>query len=138
MAAGTAASRRTGPARRLPTIKTAIIAGTAYAIAIIFLLPYIEMLITALRPQRELLERNYLPNPFAWSNLTNMWGASFGNNTSLRVRQAVAAARVPALLPSGGCAGPGPPPSTRSGSGSAGGPGSGAAGWAPRAGSRPR
>jgi multiple sugar transport system permease protein len=90
MAAGTAASRRTGPARRLPTIKTAIIAGTAYIIAIIFLLPYIEMLITALRPQRELLERNYLPHHFAWSNLTNMWGASFGITTSLRVSLEVA------------------------------------------------
>ena len=42
--------------------------------AVIFLLPYLEMLITSVRPQRELYEPNYLPHHFAWSNLTNMWG----------------------------------------------------------------
>ncbi|HMH93412.1 MAG TPA: carbohydrate ABC transporter permease [Streptosporangiaceae bacterium] len=76
--------------RRLPALKTALIAAAAYIIAIIFLLPYVEMVITALRPQRELLERNYLPHHFAWSNLTNMWGSSFGITTSLRVSLEVA------------------------------------------------
>src|SRR5260370_21940495 len=90
MAAGTLLARRGTSPRRLPTIKTAIIAAAAYVIAIIFLLPYAEMLITALRPQRELLARNYLPHHFAWSNLTNMWGSSFGITTSLRVSLAVA------------------------------------------------
>jgi multiple sugar transport system permease protein len=78
------------PRRRLPTIKTSIIAAAAYVIAIIFLLPYVEMVITALRPQRELLERNYVPSHFAWSNLTNMWGANFGITTSLGVSLEVA------------------------------------------------
>jgi multiple sugar transport system permease protein len=90
MAAGTLLARRGTSQRRLPTIKTAIIAAAAYVIAIIFLLPYVEMLITALRPQRELLARNYVPHHFAWSNLTNMWGASFGITTSLRVSLEVA------------------------------------------------
>jgi len=76
--------------RRLPAIKTALVAAAAYIIAIIFLLPYVEMVITALRPQRELLERNYLPHHFAWSNLTDMWGPSFGITTSLRVSLEVA------------------------------------------------
>jgi multiple sugar transport system permease protein len=75
---------------RLPRVRTAVIAAAAYVIAIIFLLPYIEMVITALRPQRELLERNYLPHHFAWSNLTNMWGPDFGITTSLRVSLEVA------------------------------------------------
>jgi multiple sugar transport system permease protein len=78
------------PRRRLPTIKTSIIAAAAYVIAITFLLPYVEMVITALRPQRELLERNYVPSHFAWSNLTNMWGANFGITTSLGVSLEVA------------------------------------------------
>jgi multiple sugar transport system permease protein len=90
MVAGTLLARRGTSPRRLPTIKTAIIAAAAYVIAIIFLLPYAEMLITALRPQRELLERNYVPHHFAWSNLTNMWGAGFGITTSLRVSLEVA------------------------------------------------
>ena len=76
--------------RRLPAVKTALVAAAAYIIAIIFLLPYVEMVITALRPQRELLERNYLPHHFAWSNLTDMWGPSFGITTSLRVSLEVA------------------------------------------------
>jgi multiple sugar transport system permease protein len=75
-----------GPARpSRASLKTVIIAAAAYLIAVIFLLPYLEMLITALRPQKELLERNYLPHHFAWSNLTNMWGSGFGITTSLRV-----------------------------------------------------
>jgi multiple sugar transport system permease protein len=90
MGASTLAARPGKAPRRPPTIKTAIIAAAAYVIAIIFLLPYIEMVITALRPQRELLERNYLPRHFAWSNLTNMWGAGFGITTSLRVSLEVA------------------------------------------------
>jgi multiple sugar transport system permease protein len=77
-------------AARLPAIRTAIIAAAAYVVAVIFLLPYLEMLITALRPQRELLERNYLPHHFAWSNLVNMWGSSYGITTSLRVSLEVA------------------------------------------------
>jgi multiple sugar transport system permease protein len=93
MAAGSLTAHRGATPRRrpkMPTIKTAVIAATAYVIAIIFLLPYAEMLITALRPQRELLERNYLPHHFAWSNLTNMWGPGYGITTSLRVSLEVA------------------------------------------------
>jgi multiple sugar transport system permease protein len=93
MTAGTL-TRRTAPRRasrgRLPRARSAIVAAAAYLIAIIFLLPYLEMVITALRPQRELLEPNYLPHHFAWSNLTNMWGSAFGITTSLRVSLEVA------------------------------------------------
>jgi multiple sugar transport system permease protein len=71
--------------RRLPSLKTAIIAAGAYVVGVIFLLPYLEMLITAVRPSHELYDRNYLPHHFAWSNLTNMWGSAFGILSSLRV-----------------------------------------------------
>ena len=74
-----------------PSLKTVIIAAAAYLIAVIFLLPYLEMVITALRPQKELLARNYLPHHFAWSNLTNMWGSGYGITTSLRVSLEIAA-----------------------------------------------
>jgi len=77
--------------RRLPSLRTAIIAAVAYVIAVIFLLPYLEMLITAVRPQRELYEPNYLPHHFAWSNLTNMWGAAFGITSAVRVSLEIAA-----------------------------------------------
>ena len=54
------------------------------------MLPYLEMLITAVRPQRELYEPNYLPHHFAWSNLTNMWGAAFGITSAVRVSLEIA------------------------------------------------
>jgi multiple sugar transport system permease protein len=76
--------------RRLPSLRTAIIASAAYVVAVIFVLPYLEMLITAVRPQRELYEPNYLPHHFAWSNLTNMWGAAFGITSAVRVSLEIA------------------------------------------------
>ena len=78
------------PERRLPSLRTAIIAAVAYLIAVIFLLPYLEMLITAVRPQRELYDTDYLPHHFAWSNLTNMWGAAFGITSGVRVSLEIA------------------------------------------------
>jgi multiple sugar transport system permease protein len=104
MAAETVTARRAGTPprggspRRLPSVKTVIIAAAAYVIAIIFLLPYVEMVITALRPPNELLERNYLPHHFAWSNLTGMWGPGFGITTSLRVSLEVAGGATVVVL----------------------------------------
>ena len=76
--------------RRLPSLRTALIAAAAYVVAVIFVLPYLEMLITAVRPQRELYEPNYVPHHFAWSNLTNMWGAAFGITSAVRVSLEIA------------------------------------------------
>jgi multiple sugar transport system permease protein len=67
-----------GRGRKLPSLKTAIITLVAYIIAVIFLLPYLEMLITSVRPSSELFDADYLPRHFAWSNLTNMWGSAYG------------------------------------------------------------
>ena len=87
------AAPETAPAReprRLPSLPTALIAAAAYVIAVVFLLPYLEMLITAVRPQRELYQADYLPHHFAWSNLTNMWGAAFGITSAVRVSLEIA------------------------------------------------
>jgi multiple sugar transport system permease protein len=81
---------RAGGSRRLPSIRTALIAAVAYVAGIIFLLPYLEMLITSVRPSNELYDRDYLPHHFAWSNLTNMWGATFGILSSVRVSLEIA------------------------------------------------
>ena len=78
-------------ARRMPSMKTAIITLVAYIVAVIFLLPYLEMLVTSVRPQGELYGQNYLPHHFAWSNLTNMWGSAFGILDSVRVSLEIAA-----------------------------------------------
>jgi multiple sugar transport system permease protein len=73
--------------RRMPPLRTAVVAVAAYVIAVIFLLPYLEMVITALRPQRELLDRDYLPSHFAWSNFASLWSTGLGRNieTSLEI-----------------------------------------------------
>jgi multiple sugar transport system permease protein len=65
-------------ARKLPSLKTAIITLVAYIVAVIFVLPYLEMLITSVRPSSQLFDADYLPRHFAWSNLTNMWGSAYG------------------------------------------------------------
>jgi multiple sugar transport system permease protein len=75
------------PRRALPT-RTLIFAGLAYLVAAFFLLPYIEMVISALRPQNQLLDRNYLPSHFDWYNFIDIWSTGFGNN--LRISLEVA------------------------------------------------
>jgi multiple sugar transport system permease protein len=75
---------------KLPSLKTAIISFVAYVIAVIFLLPYLEMLITAVRPSKELYSASYLPKHFAWSNLTDMWGSAYGILSSVKVSVEIA------------------------------------------------
>jgi multiple sugar transport system permease protein len=77
-----AATRRGFPARTL------IFMGLAYIAAIIFLLPYLEMIIAALRPANQLLDRDYLPTHFNWHSFIDIWGTGFGH--SLRVSLEVA------------------------------------------------
>jgi multiple sugar transport system permease protein len=83
---GTTAPRRTEP-RRFSTRKL-ILALVAYVIAILFLLPYAEMVITALRPPKELLDRGYVPKHWDWTNFTSIWKTGFGTN--LRVSLLIA------------------------------------------------
>jgi multiple sugar transport system permease protein len=52
----------------------------AYAIALIFLLPYLEMIVAALRPQSQLLTPNLLPSHFSFHNFTSIWSTGFGGN----------------------------------------------------------
>jgi multiple sugar transport system permease protein len=92
------ASAAANAPRKLPSLKTAIVTFVAYVIAVIFLLPYLEMLITAVRPSRELYSANYLPRHFAWSNLTNMWGSAYGILSSVRVSIEIAAGATVLVL----------------------------------------
>ena len=69
--------------RRSRSVRKAIIATVAYVVALIFLLPYVEMVITALRPPAELLDHDYLPHHFAWSNFTQFWSQGLGHNLNV-------------------------------------------------------
>lgn len=90
-----ASARRQAPApapaapRRRIRPRTVIIAGLAWLLAAVFVLPYVEMVITSLRPADELRDATYLPRHFQWSNLVDVWRESnLGGN--LRVTLLVA------------------------------------------------
>ena len=65
---------------RMASGRKLILAVLAYLIAIIFLLPYAEMVITAMRPPKELLSAGYLPHHWDLRNFTSIWKTGFGTN----------------------------------------------------------
>lgn len=77
------AARRADPGRR----RRILLALAAYVIAMIFVLPYAEMVITALRPSSQLTDPGYLPTHFDFGNFTSLWKTGFGGNlgASLKV-----------------------------------------------------
>jgi multiple sugar transport system permease protein len=74
---------------RRPAIRsrTLIISVLAYGTALIFLLPYLEMIVSALRPANQLLAPNLLPSHVTFHNFTSIWSTGFGGNltTSLKI-----------------------------------------------------
>jgi multiple sugar transport system permease protein len=77
------------PARRARWPAYSLVyAGLAYIIAIIFLLPYVEMVIAALRPANQILDRDYIPTKWNFYNFIDIWSTGFGNN--LRISLEVA------------------------------------------------
>ncbi|WP_449062254.1 carbohydrate ABC transporter permease [Planomonospora algeriensis] len=84
-------------ARRLPSVKTVIIAASAYLVAFVFLFPYLVMILTALRPQEELRDATFLPTTFAWSNFTNFWTGGLAQNLGVTL-QVAAGSTVLVLL----------------------------------------
>ncbi|MEV0189563.1 carbohydrate ABC transporter permease [Kitasatospora purpeofusca] len=69
--------------------RTLVLAAVAWGLAALFLLPYLEMVVTAVRPADELRDAGYLPSHFAWSNLVDVWRDST-LGTNLRVTLLVA------------------------------------------------
>ena len=67
-------------AKRTMSRKRLILAILGYLVAVVFILPYLEMIVSALRPKNELLARNYLPHHFDWSNFTSLWSTGFGGS----------------------------------------------------------
>ncbi|WP_441249295.1 carbohydrate ABC transporter permease [Kitasatospora sp. McL0602] len=69
------------PRTRSFSPRTLVITAVAWLLAALFLLPYLEMVVTALRPADELRDATYLPKHFAWSNLINVWrDSTLGTN----------------------------------------------------------
>ena len=69
--------------RKPPTLKTVILCAAAYIIGLIFLLPYLEMIITALRPESELRSQDYFPHHLTFSSFTTIWSTGLGANLAV-------------------------------------------------------
>lgn len=76
----TARSRRRPGTRLTWRPRVIVIAALAYLVGIVFLLPYIEMVISAVRPTSQLLDRNYFPSQWNWSVFIDIWGTAFTNS----------------------------------------------------------
>ncbi|MET8625899.1 carbohydrate ABC transporter permease [Kitasatospora sp. NPDC004669] len=76
-------------ATRRPRARTVLLTALAWALAALFLLPYVEMLITGGRPADQLRDDSYLPTHFDWSSFTEVWtDTTLGQN--LRITLLVA------------------------------------------------
>ncbi|AUG81972.1 sugar ABC transporter permease [Kitasatospora sp. MMS16-BH015] len=53
--------------------KKYLVTALAWLLAALFLAPYLEMVITAVRPADELRDNGYLPRHFAWHNFVAVW-----------------------------------------------------------------
>lgn len=56
--------------------RTLVITACAWLLAAVFLAPYLEMIVTALRPKEELRDRTYLPQNLEWANFIDVWKES--------------------------------------------------------------
>ena len=58
--------------------KTAILTTVGFAVAIMFLLPYIRMMFTAVTPADEVykIPADYLPSSFEWENFLTVWDSA--------------------------------------------------------------
>ena len=64
--------------------RTLVIAAVAWLLAALFLAPYLEMVLTALRPPNELRDRTYLPDKMEWANFIDVWKEStLGDNLQI-------------------------------------------------------
>ncbi|SER76959.1 carbohydrate ABC transporter permease [Streptomyces qinglanensis] len=69
------------PPKRTFRPRTLVITAVAWLLAALFLAPYLEMIVTALRPADELRDRTYLPDTLNWSNFIDVWKeSSLGDN----------------------------------------------------------
>ncbi len=100
-----AARASSAPRARVP-LRTWLVAGAAYLVAIIFLLPYLEMLVMAGRPNNELGQPTIFPSHFTFSNFTTLWsGGGLGGSigTSLQIAAGATVIVLLVALPAAYC-----------------------------------
>jgi len=87
-------------------LRTWLVTGGAYLVAIIFLLPYLEMLLMAGRPNDELSDPTIFPKNFTFSNFTTLWsGTGLGGSigTSLQIAAGATVIVLLVALPAAYC-----------------------------------
>jgi multiple sugar transport system permease protein len=73
----TAAVTRPAAARRGPaSLRKVILTGVGWLVGLFFVAPYLEMLVTSLKPEHELMKSSYLPSKWNWSNFVDVWKAA--------------------------------------------------------------
>jgi multiple sugar transport system permease protein len=77
--------------RKPPTLRMVLVCAAAYLVALIFILPYLEMIVTALRPQAELRDRDYFPHHITFSNFTDIWSTGLGTNLAVSLEIGIGA-----------------------------------------------
>lgn len=80
--------RRRRSVSRRPTWRTVVLAVAAYLLALFFIFPYVEMLLTSLRPDSEIRTNNVFPSHYSFSAFTTLWQT--GLATNLRVTLEIA------------------------------------------------
>jgi len=66
--------------RRLSRGRAAAVSVAACGVALIFLVPYLEMIVGALRPPGQMFADNVLPTHFTLRNFSAVWNAGIGHN----------------------------------------------------------
>jgi multiple sugar transport system permease protein len=74
-AAPTATARPAKSRRRPPRLRTVVLTAVGWLVALFFLAPYLQMLLTSLKPTPELMKSppSYLPQRWEWSNFADVW-----------------------------------------------------------------
>jgi len=84
---------------RTVSVRTVLIALAAYTIAFLFLLPYLEIVLTAVRTPDDLLKPELFPRHFTLSNFTTLWsGGGLGNNIAVSLEIAGGATLLALLV----------------------------------------
>ncbi|QMU74922.1 carbohydrate ABC transporter permease [Streptacidiphilus sp. PB12-B1b] len=84
--------------RKPPRLRTVVTCAAAYLIGVFFLLPYLEMVITALRPAHQMADRDLLPTSITFSNFTNIWSTGLGTNLGVSLEIAFGATALVLLV----------------------------------------
>jgi multiple sugar transport system permease protein len=98
-AAATGGTGRKAPVRPPFRFRTLVVTVVAWVLAVIFIFPYLDMVITSLRPSNELRDNTFLPHHFQWSTFVDVWKnqqVPLGDN--LRVTLIVAACATVLVL----------------------------------------